>query len=185
MPRSRSSSSIPGLPVPTPISKRPSVTTDSEWASHAVLHSGRSGEAYTQVPTRRSVRAAARARVGPGAGCYRGTSGIRSVEYPLSARRRMRSRHVGRSVRIGTVTPNRNGRGPRVVLESVIACPFVARIGAPLVGQRGAVDAFLGAAVERSAFEDVDELVGCPLSERAKSTGRAPGLTGGERGLGH
>ena len=43
-------------------------STDSEWASHAVLHAGRSGEAYTQVPTRRSVRAAARTSVGPGEG---------------------------------------------------------------------------------------------------------------------
>src|SRR5262249_33708582 len=97
----------------------------------------------------------------------------------------MRSRHVGRAVLIGTVTPNRNGRVPPVVLESVIACPFVARIGARLVVQRGAVDEFLGAAVERSAFDDVDELVGCPLSERAKSTGRVQGLTGREQGLGH
>src|SRR5438874_5845405 len=78
----------------------------------------------------------------------------------------MRSRHVGRSVLIGTVTPNRNGRVPPVVLESVIACPFVARIGARLVVQRGTVDEFLGAAVERSAVDDVDELVGCALSER-------------------
>ena len=30
--------------MPIPISKRPSVTTASEWASHAVLHAGRSGE---------------------------------------------------------------------------------------------------------------------------------------------
>src|SRR5262249_38059478 len=77
----------------------------------------------------------------------------------------MRSRHVGRSVLIGTVTPNRNGRVPPVVLEPVIACPFVARIGARLVVQRGAVDEFLDAAVERSALDDVDELVGCPLEE--------------------
>src|SRR5262245_3846155 len=45
----------------------------------------------------------------------------------------MRSRHIGRSVLIGTVTPNRNGRVAPVVLESVIACPFVARISARLV----------------------------------------------------
>jgi hypothetical protein len=71
---------MPGLPVPTPSSKRPSVSTDSECASHAVIHAGRSGEAYTQVPTRRPVRAAAVASVGPGAGCHCGTSGISRVE---------------------------------------------------------------------------------------------------------
>jgi hypothetical protein len=48
----------------------------------------------------------------------------------------MRSRQVGRSVLIGTVTPNRNGRVAPVVLESVIACPFVARISARLVVKR-------------------------------------------------
>ena len=69
-----------GLPVPMPISKRPSVSTDSECASHAVLQAGRSGEAYTQVPTRRSVRRRDGASVGPGAGCHCGTSGISSVE---------------------------------------------------------------------------------------------------------
>ena len=47
---------------------------------HAVLQTGRSGEAYTQVPTRRSARVAATASVGPGAGCHCGTSGISSVE---------------------------------------------------------------------------------------------------------
>ena len=47
---------MPGLPVPMPISKRPSVSTDSECASHAVLQAGRSGEAYTQVPTRSAHR---------------------------------------------------------------------------------------------------------------------------------
>src|SRR5215210_2628722 len=40
----------------------------------------------------------------------------------------MRS-HVGRSVLIGTVTPNRNGRVPPVVLESVIACPSLHALG--------------------------------------------------------
>src|SRR5688572_8415280 len=40
----------------------------------------------------------------------------------------MRSRQVGRSVLIGTVTPKRNGRVPPVLLESVIASPFVARM---------------------------------------------------------
>src|SRR5688500_11729884 len=40
----------------------------------------------------------------------------------------MRSRHVGRSVLIGTVTPNRDGRVRPVVLASVIASPFVARM---------------------------------------------------------
>jgi hypothetical protein len=44
---------------------------------------------------------------------------------------------------------------PPVVLESVIACPFVARIGARLGVQRGAVDEFLDAAVERSAFDQL------------------------------
>ena len=71
---------MPGLPVPMPISKRPSVSTDSECASHAIIHGGRSGEAYIQVPTRRSARAAATASVGAGAGCHCGTSGISSVE---------------------------------------------------------------------------------------------------------
>ena len=71
---------MPGLPAPMPISKRPSVSTDSECASHAVFQAWRSGEAYTQVPTRRSARPAATASVGPGAGCHRGTSGISSVE---------------------------------------------------------------------------------------------------------
>src|SRR5262249_52265975 len=72
----------------------------------------------------------------------------------------MPSRHVGRSVLIGTVTPNRNGRSPPVVLESVVACPFVARTGARLVVQPGAVDEFLGAAVERSASDQLEVEVG-------------------------
>jgi hypothetical protein len=71
---------MPGLPVPMPISKRPPVSIESECASHAVLQAGRSGEAYTKVPTRRSVRVAATASVGPGAGCHCGTSGISNVE---------------------------------------------------------------------------------------------------------
>ncbi len=62
-----------------PISKRPSVITDSECASQAVLQAGRSGEAYTHVPTRRSDTVAATASAGPGAGCHFGTSGISSV----------------------------------------------------------------------------------------------------------
>ena len=69
-PSSRSSSSIPGRPVPMPISKRPSVSTDSECASHAMFQAGRSGAAYTHVPTRRSARVAATANAGPGAGCH-------------------------------------------------------------------------------------------------------------------
>src|SRR6266508_3565352 len=35
--------------MPMPISKRPSLSTDSECASHAVVQAGRTGEAYTQV----------------------------------------------------------------------------------------------------------------------------------------
>src|SRR5205809_577311 len=41
--------------MPMPIPKRPSVSTDSECASHAVVQAGRTGEAYTQVPTRLST----------------------------------------------------------------------------------------------------------------------------------
>src|SRR5262249_47488350 len=93
----------------TPISKRPSVSTDSECASHAVIHGGRSGQAYTQVPTCRSARAAAKASVGPGAGCHCGTSGISSGEEPLSAMRRTPAPPLGRSVASGATTPNRNG----------------------------------------------------------------------------
>ena len=53
-PSSLSSSSMPGLPVPIPISKRPSVSTDRECASHAVLpglvqRGGIHPSAYTQV----------------------------------------------------------------------------------------------------------------------------------------
>ena len=44
-----SSSSIPRVPGVDSHLEAPSVTTDSEWASHAVLHAGRSDEAYTQV----------------------------------------------------------------------------------------------------------------------------------------
>jgi hypothetical protein len=74
-----------------------------------MVQAGRSGDAYTQVPTRKSVKPAAKANVGPGAGCHRGTSGIRSVEYPLSAMRRTRSRQVAKSVVTGATTPNRKG----------------------------------------------------------------------------
>src|SRR5215470_18578770 len=81
----------------------------------------------------------------------------------------MRSRQVGRSVLIGTVTPNRNGRVPPVVLDSVIACPFVVRIGARLVVQRGAVDEFLGAAVERSAFDQLEVEVGRTHEDRIRA----------------
>jgi hypothetical protein len=66
--------------VPMPISKRPSVSSDSECASHAVIHAGRSGEAYTHVPTRRPVSAATVASSGPGAGYSCGKSGTSSVE---------------------------------------------------------------------------------------------------------
>ena len=79
-PSSRSWSSSPGRPVPMPISKRPSLSTDSECASHAVVQAGRTGQAYTQVPTRIPARPAARASIGPGAGCHGGTSGMSSVE---------------------------------------------------------------------------------------------------------
>jgi hypothetical protein len=59
---------------------RPSLSTESECASHAVVQAGRTGEAYIQVPTRISAISAARASVGHGAGCHPGTSGISSVE---------------------------------------------------------------------------------------------------------
>src|SRR6266851_9844662 len=104
-----------------PISKRPSVSTDSECASHAILQGVRSGEAYTHVPTRRSARVAATASVGPGAGCHCRTSGIRSVEKPLSAIRRTWSRHAGRSVLIGATTPNRKLLAPPVALSVIVA----------------------------------------------------------------
>src|SRR6266542_98193 len=103
-----------------PISKRPSVSTDSECASQAKLQGVRSGEAYIHVPTRRSARVAATANVGPGAGCHYWTSGIRSVEKPLSAIRRTWSRHAGRSVLSGATTPNRKLLAPPVASLSVI-----------------------------------------------------------------
>jgi hypothetical protein len=58
------------------------------------------------------VIVAATASAGPGAGCHCGTSGIKIVEYPLSATPRSWSRQVGRSVVIGATTPNRNGLAP-------------------------------------------------------------------------
>src|SRR5215510_9610021 len=118
-----------------PISKRPSVSTDSECASQAVLQAGRSGEAYTHVPTRRSARVAATASVGPGAGCQYGTSGMSSVEKPLSAMRRTRSRHVGRSVVSGATTPNRNGLLPPVAVLSAMVRVLSCRPG-PSAGFR-------------------------------------------------
>ena len=57
---------MPGLLAPMPFSKRPSVSTDSECASHAKFWEVRNGEAYTHVPTCRSARVAATANVGPG-----------------------------------------------------------------------------------------------------------------------
>jgi len=72
----------PGSPGAMPISKRPSVSTDSECASHAKLLGGRSGEAYTTYPPRQfgGRESPATASVGPGAGCHCRTSGISNVE---------------------------------------------------------------------------------------------------------
>src|SRR4029079_13642539 len=81
--------------------------------------------------TRRSARLAARASVGPGAGCHCGTAGLRSVEEPLYAIARTTSRHVGRSVVSGATTPNRNGLAPPVAVVWVIV-PIL-RIGPSLL----------------------------------------------------
>jgi len=92
-PNSRSSSSIPGLPVAMPISMRPSVSTDGECASQAKFRDVRSGEAHIHAPTRRSARVAATARVGPGATATaeRRASGVsrngcRNTEHLVSPR---------------------------------------------------------------------------------------------------
>jgi hypothetical protein len=58
---------------------------------------------------------------------------------------------------------------PPVVLESDIACPFVARIGARLVVVAGEVDEFLGAAVERSAFDQLEVEVGRTHEDRIRA----------------
>jgi flavin reductase (DIM6/NTAB) family NADH-FMN oxidoreductase RutF len=104
-----------------------------------MFHAGRSGDAYTQVPTLSSVTAAARASAGAGAGCQCGTSGMSSVEYPLSAIRRTVSRHAGRVVVIGATAPKRNGLVRPVVVESVILA-LLPRPAQPLTSRLARAD---------------------------------------------
>ncbi|GGL17193.1 hypothetical protein GCM10012284_59720 [Mangrovihabitans endophyticus] len=101
------------------------------------------------MPTRKPVRAAAVANVGPGAGCSNGKSGIRSVEYPLSSMRRTWASHVGRSVLSGATTPKRSGLVmPGSPLRSgEIICArgqrYGPRIPSRIIGVVGIVDTLL------------------------------------------
>ena len=108
-PSSRSWSSIPGLPVPTPISKRPSVSTESECASHAVIQAGRTG--------RHTPRCPRACRRGPRRGPASGQAPVAIAGRRASAASSSRCRRCGEpglamsagQFMSGQTTPNRNG----------------------------------------------------------------------------
>ena len=114
---------MPGRPVPMPISKRPFVSTDSECASHAVIHAR---------PHGRRVNPGTHSQVGD-----RCCDGERRARCRLPLRHvghqdrrvtavgltRSWSRQVGRSVVIGVTIPNRNGLVSRIDVPVMVMTP--------------------------------------------------------------